>query len=77
VIATALGVLIAVGGAYSTVGPDGVKTGPFPSEGVIPILKPLYDFNWVVAFLVAMVAYWLLATHKGQNHKTVPFDPPA
>lgn len=32
VIATALGVLIAVGGAYSTVGPDGVKTGPFPSE---------------------------------------------
>ncbi|MAS07756.1 MAG: nitrate reductase [Ahrensia sp.] len=75
VIATAIGVVFAVGGAYSTIGPDGVKTGPFPPDGLIPILRPLYDFNWLIAFLVAMVAYWLLAAHKHHRHHTVAFDP--
>jgi NCS1 family nucleobase:cation symporter-1 len=74
VVATAIGALFAVGGAYSAVGPDGNKTGPFPVDGIIPILKPLYDYNWLVAFLVGMFTYWLLATHRRQNHDTIPFD---
>ena len=74
VVATVIGALIGVGGAYSAVGPDGKKNGPFPIDGVIPILKPLYDYNWVVAFLVGMFTYWLLATHRRQHHDTVPFD---
>lgn len=74
VIATAVGAFVAVGGAYSSVGEDGQKTGPFPVDGVVPLLRPLYDFNWVVAFLVAMAVYWLLAAHRSHRHETVPFD---
>ncbi|MGV9796932.1 NCS1 family nucleobase:cation symporter-1 [Mycobacterium sp. NPDC003449] len=74
VIATAVGAVVAVGGAYSALGPDGAKTGPFPADGVIPFLRPLYDYNWVVAFLVAMAVYWVLASHRRDQHRTVPFD---
>lgn len=74
VIATAVGAFVAVGGAYSALGPDGKKTGPFPADGVVPLLRPLYDYNWVVAFLVAMFVYWLLAAHRRKRHSTVPFD---
>lgn len=75
VIATALGAVVGVGGAYSSVGPDSVKTGPFPVDGVIPVLKAFYDYNWVVAFLVGMGAYWVSATHRGRSDETIPFDP--
>lgn len=74
VIATAVGAFVAVGGAYSALGPDGQKTGPFPADGVVPLLRPLYDYNWVVAFLTAMLVYWLLAAHRRNSHSTVPFD---
>lgn len=74
VIATAVGAFVAVGGAYSTLGPNGEKSGPFPVDGVIPLLKPLYDYNWIVAFLVAMAVYWVLAAHRRNSHHTVPFD---
>ena len=47
------GGLVAVGGAWSAPG-----QGPFPQGGVIPVLKPLYDYNWVVGFAVALVLYW-------------------
>jgi nucleobase:cation symporter-1, NCS1 family len=61
-VATGLGMLLAVGGAYSNVNPDGSKTGPFPTDGLIPVLKPLYDYSWavglVVGFLVFVVLSW-------------------
>jgi NCS1 family nucleobase:cation symporter-1 len=74
VIATAVGAFVAVGGAYSAVGADGQKTGPFPADGIVPLLRPVYDYNWVVAFLVAMATYWVLASHRSDSHDTVPFD---
>ncbi|MEI2778633.1 MAG: NCS1 family nucleobase:cation symporter-1 [Tetrasphaera sp.] len=74
VIATILGGFFAVGGAYSAVGADGHKTGPFPADGMIPFLKPLYDYNWVVSFLVGMIAYWLLTLSERTPYETEPFD---
>ncbi|MCG2624940.1 NCS1 family nucleobase:cation symporter-1 [Arthrobacter sp. I2-34] len=55
---TAMGValLLSVGGAYSAAGTD----GPFPAEGLIPMLKPLFDLNWAVAFLSGLLVHWLL-----------------
>jgi NCS1 family nucleobase:cation symporter-1 len=52
VVATLIGGVLAVGGAYG---------GPFPSDGLIPLLKPLYDYNWVVGLIGAFVAYLVLA----------------
>lgn len=74
VIATAVGAFVGVGGAYSAVAPDGVKAGPFPADGVVPLLRPLYDYNWVVAFFVAMITFWLMASHRRHSHETIPFD---
>lgn len=74
IVATVLGGLVAVGGAYSAVAPDGTKSGPFPADGMIPFLKPLYDYNWVVSFLVGMATYWLLTLPEKRAHETVPFD---
>lgn len=53
--AALLGMVLAVGGAYSTPG-----NGPFPEHGLIPFLKPLYDYSWAVGFGAALVAYVLL-----------------
>jgi NCS1 family nucleobase:cation symporter-1 len=55
VVAFGAGALLAVGGAWSA--PGG---GPFPADGLIPALKPLYNYNWVVGFSVALVLYWAL-----------------
>lgn len=59
VIAFLTGTVFAIGGAYSAV-VDGVPTGPFPEQGLIPWLQPLYDYNWVVSFVVGMAVYLLL-----------------
>jgi len=56
VASVGLGLLLAVGGAHST--PGG---GPFPSDGIIPFLKPLYSYSWVAGFLSALLAYYLLS----------------
>jgi NCS1 family nucleobase:cation symporter-1 len=55
VVAFGVGGLLAVGGAWSAPG-----QGPFPQDGLIPALKPLYDYNWVVGFAVALALYWAL-----------------
>ena len=47
--------VLACGGAYSTPG-----NGPFPQDGLIPFLKPLYDYSWAVGFGTALLAYVLL-----------------
>ncbi|MFD8499534.1 NCS1 family nucleobase:cation symporter-1 [Amycolatopsis sp. NPDC059657] len=51
-VATAVGAVLAVGGAYG---------GPFPADGLIPFLKPLYDYNWVVGLVGAFLVYLALA----------------
>src|SRR5579863_2439836 len=53
VAAFGAGALLAVGGAWSAQG-----TGPFPARGLIPALKPLYDYNWAVGFAVALILYY-------------------
>ena len=57
VTAFAAGALLAVGGAWSAPG-----QGPFPQDGLIPALKPLYNYNWAVGFTVAISLYWGLMT---------------
>jgi NCS1 family nucleobase:cation symporter-1 len=52
VVATLIGAVLAVGGAYG---------GPFPADGLIPLLKPLYDYNWVVGLVGAFLAYLALS----------------
>jgi NCS1 family nucleobase:cation symporter-1 len=55
VLAFAVGAVLAVGGAWSAPG-----QGPFPQDGLIPALKPLYNYNWVVGFGAALLLYWAL-----------------
>jgi NCS1 family nucleobase:cation symporter-1 len=52
VVALAFGVVIALGGAYSAPG-----TGPFPADGIVGFLKPVYDYSWVAGLLGAFLAY--------------------
>jgi NCS1 family nucleobase:cation symporter-1 len=56
VVATVAGSLLAVGGAHSA--PGG---GPFPEDGLIPFLKPLYDYNWVVGLAGGLVVHLALS----------------
>jgi len=51
-----VGAGLAVGGAYTASG----TAGPFPASGLIGVIKPLYDYSWVVGFFVALVLYFLL-----------------
>ncbi len=57
VIATCLGGLLAVGGAYTATG----TSGPFPANGLIPVFKGLYNYSWVVGFAVGFAVYLLLS----------------
>ncbi|MEV6603935.1 NCS1 family nucleobase:cation symporter-1 [Kutzneria sp. NPDC051319] len=54
-VATVVGAVIAVGGAYSAPG-----TGPFPADGLIPFLKPVYDYSWVAGLIAAFLLYLVL-----------------
>jgi NCS1 family nucleobase:cation symporter-1 len=56
VVATAVGAVLAVGGAYSKPG-----TGPFPADGLIPVLKPLYDYSWAVGLAAGLLVFWVLS----------------
>jgi NCS1 family nucleobase:cation symporter-1 len=55
-VAFITGAVLAVGGAYST-----PNNTPFPLAGLIAPFKPLYDYNWVVGFAVALVLYTVLS----------------
>jgi NCS1 family nucleobase:cation symporter-1 len=48
VVALAIGVVLAIGGSYG---------GPFPPDGIVPLLKPLADYSWVVGLIAGFVAY--------------------
>ena len=56
VVATVVGAVLSVGGAYSTPG-----NGPFPVNGLIPALKPLYDYSWVVGLGTGVAVYLVLS----------------
>ncbi|TCP53035.1 NCS1 family nucleobase:cation symporter-1 [Tamaricihabitans halophyticus] len=51
-VATVIGAVFAVGGAYG---------GPFPEDGLIPLLKMFYDYSWVAGFFAAMLTYLALS----------------
>ena len=55
-VATGLGMLLAVGGAYSNPG-----DGPFPADGLIPVLKPLYDYSWVIGLVASFLTFLVLS----------------
>jgi nucleobase:cation symporter-1, NCS1 family len=54
VAAMLLAGVLAVGGAYSNPG-----QGPFPVDGFIPILKPLFDYGWIVGIVGGGAIYFL------------------
>ncbi|MGD0554474.1 MAG: NCS1 family nucleobase:cation symporter-1 [Streptosporangiaceae bacterium] len=56
VVATLAGAVLAVGGAWSAPG-----SGPFPQNGVIPALKPLYSYSWVIGLATGFVVYLVLS----------------
>jgi NCS1 family nucleobase:cation symporter-1 len=68
-VATLVGALLAVGGAHS--GP----AGPFPEDGLIPILKGLYNYSWLVGLVAASVVY-LLMTAGGTKREDAPAPAP-
>jgi NCS1 family nucleobase:cation symporter-1 len=61
-VAFGVGAVLAVGGAWSAPG-----QGPFPPDGLIPFLKPLYNYNWVVGFGAAMLLYLVLSGGRVRN----------
>jgi len=71
VVATVVGGVLSVGGAYSA--PAG--SGPFPVNGLIPALKPLYDYSWVVGLGVGFALYLVLSLPVfGRTGDTPPAD---
>jgi NCS1 family nucleobase:cation symporter-1 len=67
IIATVIGAVLAVGGVYSNPG-----QGPFPAGGLIPFLKPLYDYSWAVGLIVAFLVYLLLSMSRLSQQRPVP-----
>jgi NCS1 family nucleobase:cation symporter-1 len=67
VVATVLGGVFAVGGAYSAE----TGGGPFPVDGLIPVLKPLYDYGWMVGLAIGFVVYVLLTLPAARRARTV------
>lgn len=76
IVATAVGMLLAVGGAYSTIDPaTGAKTGPFPTDGLIPLLKPLYDYSWAIGLAAAFLTYLVLSRPAPRREPVVRPEP--
>ena len=72
-VALAIGALLAVGGAYTAEGAQ----GPFPTEGLIPLFQPLYDYSWVVGLVVAFLLYWGLSkAFPAEQRETVAASTP-
>ena len=67
VVALVAGAFVALGGAYSATNADGSASGPFPPDGIIPFLKPVYDYSWVAGLVVAFVVYFVLAKVTGTS----------
>jgi NCS1 family nucleobase:cation symporter-1 len=74
VLAFLVGAFMAMGGAYSAPG-----TGPFPENGIIPILKPFYDYSWVASLVISFLIYGILTMLIGRKPAPVesPMEAPA
>jgi NCS1 family nucleobase:cation symporter-1 len=72
-VAFAVGGVLSIGGSYSNV-VKGVKQGPFPTDGIIPALKPLADYGWAVGLVAALVVFYLLTklAPDSRSVETVP-----
>ncbi|MEV7467162.1 cytosine permease [Streptomyces kronopolitis] len=67
VLSFAVGGLLAVGGSYSRPG-----KGPFPTDGLIPFLRPLADYGWAIGLCTALALYTLLmTTASGRGDRAV------
>ncbi|GAA0478335.1 NCS1 family nucleobase:cation symporter-1 [Streptomyces olivaceiscleroticus] len=67
-VAFALGGLLAVGGSYSQPG-----KGPFPADGLLPILRPLADYGWAVGLTASLAVYAaLMAGAEGARTARMP-----
>ncbi|GDY29830.1 NCS1 family nucleobase:cation symporter-1 [Gandjariella thermophila] len=62
VVATVVGGVLAVGGAYSAPG-----EGPFPAAGLIPVFKPLYDYGWAAGLVAGFVVFLVLSLPLSQR----------
>ncbi len=62
-VATVVGAVIAVGGAYG---------GPFPADGVIPFLKGVYDYSWLVGLVAGFAVYWALSITRTSAEPVTP-----
>ena len=67
-VATALGILLSVGGAFNAPG-----AGPFPSGGLIPLFKNLYNYSWAVGLGVGFTVYLVLSLQLSGPTRG-PFD---
>ncbi len=66
-LALVVGAVLAVGGANSAPG-----QGPFPADGLIPVLKPLYSYSWAVGLAAAFLIYTGLSL--GSRERVVSLD---
>ena len=73
VVALLVGAVLAVGGAYTAAGTQ----GPFPADGLIPFLKPLYDYSWVVGLVAAFLLYVVLTMISPMRESTEEEHPMA
>ncbi|MFE3599413.1 NCS1 family nucleobase:cation symporter-1 [Streptomyces sp. NPDC059142] len=62
VVAFAVGGVLAVGGSHSAPG-----KGPFPEDGLIPLLRPLADYGWAVGLAASLAVYLLLTLPSGRR----------
>ncbi|HEV2782201.1 MAG TPA: NCS1 family nucleobase:cation symporter-1 [Actinophytocola sp.] len=63
-VATGVGMLLAVGGVYSNPG-----AGPFPEDGLIPFLKPLYDYSWAIGLVASLITFLVLTGPNGNRRE--------
>ena len=61
-VAIGIGMLLAVGGAYSNPG-----QGPFPLDGLIPFLKWAYDYSWAIGLVASFVTFLVLSRPASQR----------
>ncbi|HEY5629555.1 MAG TPA: cytosine permease, partial [Candidatus Limnocylindrales bacterium] len=61
IVSLLVGIVFAIGGSYSGNGK------PFPVDGLIPALKGLADYSWVVGLLVSFFLYGVLTMLVGDK----------
>jgi len=72
-VALIVGAIVGIGGAYTPAG----ASGPFPADGIIPFLKPFYDYSWIASLIVGFVLYWVLAKFIPQEGQEIEDMAPA